>query len=408
MVQPETEPTFSSQEYTPAAETTRQGRRARVAEHALNAYSLLPEIDTSHDTIRHYLEERVVGQGQAIEAIVNALDRTGMRSTHDNRPVATLAFLGPTGVGKTELAKALSEVWSEYGPNLITVNCAMYSNGHEVSTLTGAPPSYIGREQKPVFSADTVEADGTVILFDEIEKGAVQLHNLLLHVTDTGELTLNNGETVSFREAIIIMTSNLGSREMSREANSTRAGFGAAGEETASKQVIEAAAKKGFSDFFTPEFVGRTEMVVFHPLNEAELHQVIDVKLGDLNREYIDGYGVAVKLSPATRAHLVKAALTEKVSGVRPLIKALDKHIATEFGRYIYSGRIPEGTEMYVYHRDELSPHAAPNHKKDFIFASRPDSSIRKKQSEVPPLNEQSFDANSTDVVDLSHLSSSD
>ena len=403
MAETEFTSTLTQHERIATAQEKRRDRRQRMGEKIASSLVILPEIDTAHEVVRDHLRSRVIGQDTAIDAIVNALDRSEVRSSYDNRPVATFAFLGPTGVGKTELATALAEIRSQFGPNLISINCGMYSHGHEVTTLTGAPPSYVGREQPPILTADRVEQEGTVILFDEIEKGAKELHNLLLHITDTGKLQLNDGTEVSFRDAVIILTSNLGSREMSREAGGGRAGFGTI-EGSTSKDAIEAAALKGFSDFFTPEFVGRTERIVFHSLNETQLHQVIDVKLSNLNRDYIDEHGATVQLSDGVRERLVEKALSEKVSGVRPLVTALDKEIAAPFGRYVFHGHIEEGTEVHVYHKDELSEHTATSHKSEYIFTMRRNNKLRKKPVDVPPAPAPIFSANNTSVIDLDKL----
>lgn len=405
MTQAEFDPATTRQEQSvDTSPRTRRERRRIFAEKATSAVVLLPEIGTTHEYIKNFLENRVIGQGTAIEAIVSALDRSEVRDRKDNRPIATLAFLGPTGVGKTELAMALSEVLSFDEPNLIHIEAAAYSHGHEVASLTGSPPGYIGGGQEPLLSSERVEQDGTVILIDEIEKGSMQLHNLLLHITDTGELTLGNGTLVSFRNAVIIMTSNLGAREMVRESTGARAGFSMGTREVASRQVIESAASKAFAEFFSPEFAGRTELVVFHSLDEEGLHRVLDVKLDALNRNYQDDFGVMVRLSPTVRERLVERSLENGARGARAMVDALDKEIRTPFGRYVMQGYTEEGTEVHVYHRDELADYIAPNHQGKYIFAARPNPSIRKKDTEALSTTQSIFSSGDHVAVDLSKV----
>lgn len=383
MPQTEREPNFISPDQYELYEQSRRERRHKLGEHAISSFSILPEIQSGFESYRHHLQSRVIGQEAAIDAIVDALDRTYARAPSDMRPVANLAFLGPTGVGKTETAKALSEVLSS-DMGLIRIDCSNFSHGHEVASLIGAPPGYVGREQPPILSQSRIGENGSVILFDEIEKGSEKLFNLLLQIMDNGQLELNNGKIVSFRDSVIVLTSNLGAKEMAREAEGGRIGFGNDDSTTKDRTVIEKAALKSFKEFFKPEFINRLDnTVVFHSLNESQLHDVLEVKLNEMNSSYADDYGVYLSLSEAVRRHLVQQALREPAYGVRPLVRALDKDIGTSFGRYIAHSVVTEGTELRVHHRDEFKGRVPDTYTSELIFASRPDHSVKKKF--VPP-----------------------
>jgi len=386
MLQPERDQTVVQPEHQVVPEELTKTRRQLLGERATAAFTLLPEIETSYDWERQYLHSRIIGQEDAIEAIISALDRSAVRLAEDTRPIANFAFLGPTGVGKTETAKVLSEILAQSDASLVRIDCSNFSHGHEVASLTGSPPGYVGREQQPILSPERIEPYGTVVLFDEIEKGSPQLTNLLLQIMDNGMLELANGETVSFRDAVIVMTSNLGAKKVAREAGGARPGFAVNDDEPRDKAIIESAALKSFKDFFSPEFVNRlNEMVVFHSLDEQALHEVLEVKLNKMNSSYMDDFGAYISLSEMTRTHLVGQALEHKTYGVRPLIRALEKDIASRFGRYTAQDKIREGTEVYVYHKSELQDTAPYTYKNELIFATRPDASACKKIIKQPP-----------------------
>src|SRR5919112_5865901 len=165
------------------------------------------------DDVEQKLRHTIFGQERAIEAVVRLLNRAryGFSAGNPRRPRATLLFLGPTGVGKTASARALAQLLRPDGEAFLKVDCSLFSQGHEVSALVGAPPSYVGRDQKPLLDPDVIETENSVVLFDEIEKGTAELWNLLLQVMEDGEVTLlNSGRNVSFRNAILIMTTNVG------------------------------------------------------------------------------------------------------------------------------------------------------------------------------------------------------
>lgn len=359
----------------------------------LDGFSLLGEVESPNQDIRDRLEAQIINQPQAIDAIINALDRGHARTT--NRPLATLAFLGPTGVGKTETAKVLADIMAERGgKGLIKIDCAQYAQGHEVMSLVGAPPSYVGREQAPLLAPEFIEGHGTVVLFDEIEKGHEKLHNLLLHIMGDGELRMNNGGKVtSFRDAIVILTSNLGASEMNRQLSQRSLGF-SKGERatTATSDVVTKAARNGFENYFEhkPEFVNRLDnLAVFHPLGREGLQSVLNVKLEQANALYQKYFGAKLTLSEKTRDYLVEKALAEPQNGARPVVRAFEQDVQSHFGKYIGAGRIPDGTHVHVVHGSELPPMAP--EQPPLVFKSRPEESFKRPPQSMEIVKSDSY-----------------
>lgn len=342
-----------------------------AVETAVTIPRYLPEVVTAYDAEREYLRSQVIGQDAAIDAIIGALDKSDVRRPDDHRPIANFAFLGPTGVGKTETAVALSKALNPRDPHLLRIDCSNYSNGHEITTLLGSPPSYAGETIKPLLSKEYVEHAGAVIVFDEIEKGADQLRNFLLAIMDSGRLHLNNGEDVSFREATIILTSNIGAAEMAKEAGGHRTGFGVSSA-AITEEKLESLAMKGMREFFRPELLNRLDdTIIFRTLDEASLHTILQAKLSAINEVYREQFEAFISLSDAARQHLVEQALKEKQYGVRPLVRAFEKQVMAAFGRHTASERVPRGSELVVYHRDELDDVSRAGYKNELIFEIR-------------------------------------
>ena len=356
-----------------------------VGRHALfEGFEPLGEAISPFEAVRKSLEERIIDQPVAIGAIVEALERSEIRLPGDKRPIANLAFLGPTGVGKSETAKTLSEVLGGSGGNLLKIDCSDFSHGHEVIALTGAPVSYVGSNIPPVLNKDAVEKKGTVVLFDEVEKGSRELYNLMLQIMGDGELRLNDGSVSSFQDTIIILTSNLGAKEMSKLLSDTPFGLGIHAQREVSKDSLEATATRSFKKFFAPEFINRlNKMVVFHPLGVDSLNSILDLKLARANKEYQDRLGARLSLSDATKAHLVEVALQERHNGARPLERALESNVQAMFGRYVGAGYIQEGTHVRVFHQDEAPDTYKQLGDTPFIFTAKHDATIKKATPEA-------------------------
>ena len=367
------------EDYSPKHATVAEGMGASAIFDSFMPMDHLDGVSNPEtDKIRDVLRQRIIGQDAAIDALVAAYDRLATRSAYDLRPIASLAFLGPTGVGKSETAKVLAEFLAEgEAESLIKIDCSNFSHGHEVAALTGSPPGYVGYGQKALLSAAEV-SKAKVILFDEIEKGAPELFRLMLQIMGDGQLRLNDGTVADFCDTVVIMTSNLGASEMATEINGRKPGFGVTSRR-ADKSTLESVATKSFEDFFKqPEFINRiNKMIVFHPLDKQGLVQVLDTKLNDVNAEYEMSYGARVNLSEGAKDYLANMAMERPDLGARPLIRALEDHIQTPFGRYLGSGHIPESTLVAVFHKDEV-PAGYIEDDRTLIFSQTYDSSIKK------------------------------
>lgn len=344
---------------------------------SLDGFTVMEAATSPWEDVRSELEARIISQPTAINAIVEALEGSTVRVPSDKRPIANLAFLGPTGVGKSETAKSLAELIPGTS-KLVKIDCSDFSHGHEIASLIGSPVGYVGYGEDAVFSKKAIESYGTVILFDEIEKGSEQLYNLMLQIMEDGELKLGNGDITSFRDSLIIMTSNLGAKEMSAQLSSSPLGFAGPRRQTRPEQ-LDSVATKSFKEFFRPEFINRlSKMVVFHPLDRDSLGQVLDSKLATTNREYEDEFGARVTMSDDARSYLLDIAANELHMGARPLVRALDENIYSTFGRYWGSGAIDEGTHVKVFHYSEVGIEK-PTDDATLIFTSKHDDSIHRK-----------------------------
>lgn len=350
-----------------------------VGHTALEGFTILDTIKNDHSPLRAALSQRIIGQPDAIDAIVDALDRKIVRAKDDHRPVTTLAFLGPTGVGKTETAKTVGEINGSDTDKLLTIDCSNFSHGHEIASLIGSPVGYVGHGEKPFFTKEKVEKPGIVVLFDEIEKGSDELYNLMLQIMDEGRLVLNNGTTVSFRNAMIILTSNLGAKQMAAQLSKTPLGFGGNGApRDTSKSTLEKVALREVKKFFNPEFINRIHrMVVFQPLDQISLEKILTIKMNAANENYREEHGAEISLSAATTRHLIEIAQREPELGARPLVRAMEDSIETILGRHIKNGNIPDGSQIRVFHSTEL-PREASTGEQALVFAVRPDESLRR------------------------------
>lgn len=303
--------------------------------------------------IEDNLKETIVGQSEAIESIISALSREQFRNP--NRPLANLLFLGPTGVGKSETAKELArQLHDDDNEAFIKIDCSSFSQGHEITALVGAPPSFVGREQKPIFDPDIIETEKSVILFDEIEKGSRRLHDLMLQIMDDGEVTLTGtGQVVSFRNSIIIMTSNLGATEMMGLLEPKKIGFSADQNIIgATKQQINNAATSALRDYFRPEFINRIDRrVVFTPLDDEQLAEVLDHYLADANLRYLNA-GIHLQLSPELRHQLVTRSEERRQFGARPILREFDHVVESLLATHVNSGSIPVGSQVYAVVND--------------------------------------------------------
>lgn len=356
--------------------------RADLGAHAFEGFCMIEDQESAQSrAIREGLEARVIDQTEAINAIAEAVAREGVRMPGDKRPMASLAFLGPTGVGKSETAKALAEIMGDAGnPRIIKIDCANYSNGHEVTKLVGSPPSYVGHNIEPVFSKKSVEQQGTVILFDEIEKGSPELYQYMLSIMGDGELSLAQGGKVTFENTIVIITSNLGAKQMTDQLSKPPLGFGTNKGPTDRESLSDIATNK-FTEFFQPEFINRlNKMIVFHALTNEGLDKVLNMKTARYDSVYRDELGVSLTLSDGARHYLIEKAGEEPHMGARPLVRAFEDSVMTPFGRAVDNEQVTEGTQVRFFSREEAARMGMTvDESKKLVLAVKTDPSIQRK-----------------------------
>ena len=282
------------------------------------------------------LEMRVIGQEDAVKAVSNAVRRNRAGLGDPNRPIGSFLFLGPTGVGKTELTKALAEFLFDDENAMVRIDMSEFMEQHSVARLIGAPPGYVGYEEGGRLTEAVRRRPYSVILFDEIEKAHRDVFNVLLQVLDDGRLTDGQGRTVNFKNTVIVMTSNIGSAEIQR-----------LGGENAQEWEIEAAVKQMLKQHFRPEFLNRIdETIVFHPLQKGQLVKIVDVQLEHLRKRLADRH---LTLSISDRA---KKLLAEEgydpVYGARPLKRVIQQRLENPLAQRILSGEYGEGDVVNV------------------------------------------------------------
>ena len=283
------------------------------------------------------LHRRVIGQDEGIQAVSEAILRARAGLKDENRPIGSFIFLGPTGVGKTELAKALSEALFDSENNMIRIDMSEYMEKHSVSRLVGAPPGYVGYDEGGQLTEAVRRKPYSVVLFDEIEKAHPDVFNILLQLLDDGRLTDNQGRTVDFKNTIVIMTSNIGSTSLIENIRSD-----GTIDETVKEQV-----KNEMKNYFRPEFLNRIDdIVVFSPLTEAQVGQIISLSLKGLEKRLADR-DISLVLSDAGRDFIAKEAYDPNY-GARPVNRYIQKYIETELAARIIRGDIVDGNAVTI------------------------------------------------------------
>jgi len=300
-------------------------------------------------TMADTLRKRVIGQDKAIEKLTKTIQRTRAGFKEPNRPIGSFIFLGPTGVGKTELAKALSEFLFDADDAMIRIDMSEFMEKFAVSRLVGAPPGYVGYEEGGMLTEKVRRKPYSVILFDEVEKAHPDVFNLLLQVLDEGQMTDSMGRKIDFRNTVIIMTSNIGSRQLKEFG--TGVGFGTntkeVNRERDSKQVIETQLRK----FFSPEFLNRIDdVVVFNSLEKEEIIKILDVRMAKMLKR-IGEIGYRVSLSDGAKVFLADKGFDADF-GARPLQRALQKFLEEPLAEQVLQGNLKEGDELVVDHAE--------------------------------------------------------
>jgi ATP-dependent Clp protease ATP-binding subunit ClpC len=302
-------------------------------------------LETEAEKLLHMeerLHERIVGQEQAVAALADAIRRSRSGLRDPRRPIGSFIFLGSSGVGKTELAKALAEFMFDDEDALIRVDMSEYREQHTVSRLFGAPPGYIGYEQGGQLTEQVRRRPYSVVLFDEIEKAHPDVWNALLQLLDDGRLTDGQGRVVNFRNAVIVMTSNVGTEFVQQSGALGFAGM-RTGEDQAAHERIEESLKKTFR----PEFINRIdEIIIFEPLSEADVVEIVTLQMKEVH-ERLAEYGVVIELTVAARKWLAAQGF-DKDFGARPLKRALQRFVESPLSVRMLKGEFKNGHHILV------------------------------------------------------------
>jgi ATP-dependent Clp protease ATP-binding subunit ClpB len=278
------------------------------------------------------LGKRVIGQQEAVQAVANAVRRSRAGLQDPNRPIGSFIFLGPTGVGKTETARALAEFLFDDEHALVRIDMSEYMEKHAVARLIGAPPGYVGYEEGGQLTEAVRRRPYSVILFDEIEKAHQDVFNILLQILDDGRLTDSQGRTVDFRNAVVIMTSNIGSSYILEHADDNW-------------ELVEAEVSNALREHFRPEFLNRVDdIIIFHPLGEEHIDRIIDLQLGRLRRLLSDKK-LSLELTPNARRLLVTEGYDPSF-GARPLKRAIQRLLQNPLAMAVLEGRFSEGDRI--------------------------------------------------------------
>ena len=295
------------------------------------------------------LRQRVVGQDEAIEAVSNAVRRARAGIQDPNRPVGSFIFLGPTGVGKTELARALAEFLFDDENAMIRIDMSEYQERHTVSRLIGAPPGYVGYEEGGQLTEAVRRKPYSVILFDEVEKAHPEVFNLLLQLLDDGRLTDGHGRTVDFRNAVVIMTSNIGSahiQEMLEERLRKPAAYWVTGNEELKEKIME-----DLKTFFKPEFLNRIdEIIVFNALTQDLLKQIVTIQVERM-KKYIKEKNIDIQLTDKAKEYFAEIGF-DPVYGARPLKRALQREILNPLSMKLLDRTFKDGDMVEVDFED--------------------------------------------------------
>ena len=282
------------------------------------------------------LHQRVVGQEEAVEAVSNAVRRSRAGLQDPNRPIGSFIFLGPTGVGKTELCKALAEVLFDDENAMVRIDMSEFMEKHTVARLIGAPPGYVGYEEGGVLTEAVRRRPYSVVLLDEIEKAHRDVFNVLLQVLDDGRLTDSLGHTVDFTNSIVVMTSNVGSQaiqEITREGGS--------------EQEIREAVKEALSARFLPEFLNRIdETIVFHPLDQQHIRRIVEIQMKRLVGQ-AEKAGIGLEYAEASVDEIARLGY-DPVYGARPLKRVIQQQLQNALATELLSGKFPEGSRVRI------------------------------------------------------------
>lgn len=295
-----------------------------------------------------HLHQRIVSQHEAISALSRAIRRSRAGIKHPNRPVGSLLFLGPTGVGKTELAKSLAEFLFGSEKALIRFDMSEYMEKHSVSKLIGSPPGYVGHEEGGQLTEKIKRNPYSVLLLDEIEKAHYDVFNLLLQVFEDGQLTDSHGNTVDFKNTIIIMTSNIGARYLVQKPQ-----LGFAAEKEQGTQKVKDLIMNEVRRVFNPEFINRLdEIIIFDSLSEEDLKQIVDLLMVQVN-QHLESKLITIQLDDKAKDWIIQKTCQDRSYGARPLRRAIQKFIEDPVSELIIQGKLKENETLTVYLKED-------------------------------------------------------
>jgi len=294
------------------------------------------------------LHERMVNQEEAVSAISEAIRRGRAGLKDPKRPIGSFIFLGPTGVGKTELARALAQFLFDDEDAMIRLDMSEFMEKHTVSRLIGAPPGYVGYEEAGQLTEAVRRRPFRVILFDEIEKAHPDVFNILLQILEDGRLTDGHGRTVNFRETVVIMTSNLGMAEFTRQASGA-IGFSTTKDKQDKDEMkrLRTSIENDLKKTFRPEFLNRIDdTIIFRPLTEENLKKIVDLLILEVEKRLADK-NISLELDDEAKAWLLKEGY-EPAYGARPLRRAIQRHVENPLSSQILQGEIKDGETVVV------------------------------------------------------------
>ena len=289
------------------------------------------------------LHERVIGQDEAVTKVSEAILRSRAGIANPNRPIGSFLFLGPTGVGKTELAKALAQALFDDERNMVRIDMTEYMEKFSVSRLIGAPPGYVGYEEGGQLTEAVRRKPYSVVLFDEVEKAHPDVFNILLQVLDDGRITDSQGRTVDFKNTVIILTSNLGSDIILNDLEQRRAQGSNELSDEARKQIDLLLKSK-----FRPEFLNRLDEIVYYKsLTKDEMRKIVDLQLNDLRKRMDEGKHLKLEVTTAAKDFIIDSAY-DSVYGARPIKRFIQSRVETLIAKAIIQGSYAEGSTLTV------------------------------------------------------------
>ncbi len=332
--------------------------------------------------MKQELKKKLIGQDEAIDKVVRAIQRNRTGLKDPNKPIGSFIFLGPTGVGKTYLAKLLAEYLFDSQDALIRIDMSEYMEKFSVSRLVGAPPGYVGYEEGGQLTERVRRKPYSVVLLDEIEKAHPDIFNLLLQMLDEGHLTDSLGRKVDFKNTVIIMTSNIGSRELEQFGR----GVGFKAEQGTDEQRQQSILKKALRKAFTPEFLNRVDdVVIFKPLGKKEIDQIVELELADV-RKRVAEQGYVLEITPAAKDFIAEKGLDIKY-GARPIKRAIQRYVEDELASAIIDNQPVKNSKFvidYDKEKDEIKVKIFPpdSSKNDNLLLNLPDENNNDNESD--------------------------